>query len=81
MEAGDTKVVPQGRIIIEEVNPLNRIREGMIPTVLGTAVTAAGIAMQQNRKIDRMISNTVFGFGLAHIVLGAIDLVEHRNEF
>lgn len=60
---------------------MNRIREGMIPTVLGTAVTAAGIAMQQNRKIDRMISNTVFGFGLAHIVLGAIDLVEHRNEF
>lgn len=60
---------------------LNRIREGMIPTVLGTAVTAAGYAMKQNRKIDKMVSNTVFGFGLAHIVLGAIDLVEHRNDF
>ncbi|RSD27535.1 asparagine synthase [Mesobacillus subterraneus] len=59
---------------------MNRIREGMIPAVLGTAVTAAGYAMKQNRSIDKMISNTVFGFGLAHIVLGAIDLVEHRNE-
>lgn len=26
-----------------------------------------------------MIANTIFGFGLAHIVLGAIDLVEHRK--
>ncbi|MDP4085660.1 MAG: asparagine synthase [Bacillota bacterium] len=57
------------------------IREGLIPTVLGTAVTAAGLAMKQNRKIDKMYSNTIFGFGLAHIVLGAIDLVEHRDRF
>jgi hypothetical protein len=64
-----------------EVIHMNRIREGMIPAVLGTAVTAAGYAMKQNRKIDKMVSNTLFGFGLAHIVLGAIDLVEHRNEF
>jgi len=26
-----------------------------------------------------MIANTVFGFGLAHIVLGTIDLIEHRR--
>jgi hypothetical protein len=57
------------------------IREGLIPTILGTAVTTAGIAMKQNRKIDKMYSNTIFGFGLAHIVLGAIDLYEHRNQF
>jgi hypothetical protein len=57
------------------------IREGLIPTILGTAVTAAGIAMKQNRRIDKMYSNTIFGFGLAHIVLGTIDLIEHRNEF
>ncbi|MFC4323479.1 asparagine synthase [Litchfieldia salsa] len=54
-------------------------REGLIPTVLGTAVTATGFMLKQNRKIDPMISNTIFGFGLAHIVLGAIDLVEHRR--
>ncbi|TRZ37160.1 asparagine synthase [Niallia circulans] len=59
---------------------MENIREGLIPTVLGTAVTTAGIVMKQNRRIDSMVSNTVFGFGLAHIVLGAIDLVEHRNK-
>lgn len=57
------------------------IREGLIPAVLGTAVTAAGYAMKQNRKIDKMYSNTLFGFGLAHVVLGAIDLIEHRDRF
>lgn len=57
------------------------IREGLIPTVLGTAVTATGYALKQNRKVDKMISNTIFGFGLAHIVLGAIDLFEHRDQY
>ncbi|AKO92430.1 MULTISPECIES: hypothetical protein [Priestia] len=55
------------------------IREGMIPTVLGTAVTATGYALKQNRGSNKMIANTVFGFGLAHVVLGVIDLVEHRR--
>lgn len=55
------------------------IREGLIPTALGTAVTAAGYAMKQNRRSNKMVANTVFGFGLAHIVLGVIDLVEHRR--
>ena len=54
------------------------IREGVIPTALGTAVTAAGYAMKQNRGANKMVANTVFGFGLAHIVLGVIDLIEHR---
>lgn len=55
------------------------IREGLIPTVLGSAVTATGYALKQKRGTNKMIANTVFGFGLAHIVLGAIDLVEHRS--
>lgn len=55
------------------------IREGLIPTALGTAVTAASYAMKQNRRSNKMVANTVFGFGLAHIVLGVIDLVEHRR--
>jgi hypothetical protein len=54
------------------------IREGLIPTVLGTAVTATGFGLRQNRKVSPMVSNTIVGFGLAHVVLGAIDLVEHR---
>jgi formate/nitrite transporter FocA (FNT family) len=55
------------------------IREGLIPTALGTAVTAAGYAMKQTRGSNKMVANTVFGFGLAHVVLGVIDLVEHRR--
>ncbi|MCM3094049.1 MULTISPECIES: asparagine synthase [unclassified Cytobacillus] len=60
---------------------MNRVREGLIPTVLGTAVTTAGYAMKQNRRANNMLSDTIVGFGLAHIVLGAIDLVEHRNQY
>lgn len=56
------------------------IREGLIPTVLGTAVTTAGFAMKQSHKASPMIANTIFGFGLAHIVLGANDLFEHRQQ-
>lgn len=55
-----------------------KIREGLIPTVLGTAVTATGSYMKR-KKVNPMISNSIFGFGLAHIVLGAIDLVQHRK--
>lgn len=55
------------------------VREGLIPTALGTAVTVAGYAMKQNRGSNKMVANTVFGFGLAHVVLGVIDLVEHRR--
>lgn len=55
------------------------IREGIIPTALGSAVTAAGYVMKQQCNSNKMIANTVFGFGLAHVVLGVIDLVEHRR--
>ena len=58
---------------------MNNIREGLIPAVLGSAVTAAGYAMKQKSGTNKMVANTIFGFGLAHIVLGAIDLVEHRK--
>lgn len=55
------------------------IREGLIPTILGSAVTATGYALRQKQGSNQLIANTVFGFGLAHMVLGAIDLVEHRR--
>ncbi|MDO3679569.1 hypothetical protein [Paenibacillus ehimensis] len=53
------------------------MREGLIPTVLGTAVAASGAAM---RNKFPMAAAAVVGFGLAHVVLGAIDLVEHRRR-
>jgi formate/nitrite transporter FocA (FNT family) len=55
------------------------IREGLIPTALGSAVTATGYILKQKRRSNKMIANTVFGFGLAHIVLGVIDLTTHRR--
>lgn len=64
-------------------------REGMIPTVLGTAVTAAGIAMRvvdmkrhgmKKGDIMPLLGAGILGFGLAHVVLGGIDLYEHRSS-
>ncbi|WP_159887473.1 asparagine synthase [Paenibacillus puerhi] len=53
------------------------MREGLIPTVLGTAVTASGAAIRNKYP---MAAAAVVGFGVAHVVLGAIDLVEHRRK-
>jgi len=55
------------------------VREGLIPAVLGTAVTATG-AMMKRRDMAPMIAAGIVGFGLAHIVLGAMDMVQHRND-
>ena len=59
------------------------MREGLIPTILGTVVTAASATYSRNNMQKKnalpMIEAGVIGFGLAHIVLGAIDLVEHRR--
>ncbi|MBU3188039.1 asparagine synthase [Clostridium bowmanii] len=59
------------------------MREGLIPTILGSVVTATGATLSRNnmkkKNVLPMIEAGVIGFGLAHIVLGAIDLVEHRR--
>ena len=53
-----------------------KTREGMIPTVLGSAVTIGGIVL---RNVNPVVGWGVAGFGLAHVVLGTIDLIEHRT--
>lgn len=53
------------------------MREGLVPTLLGTAVTGTGLAL---RSINPTVGWGVAGFGMAHIFLGAIDLVEHRQH-
>ncbi len=57
---------------------MKNIREGMIPTVLGTAVTTTGLALRNNRNMKPIFTGSIIGFGVAHVVLGAIDLVENR---
>lgn len=52
------------------------MHEGLIPTVLGATVSATAAMMMKSRY--RKTANGILGFGLAHLVLGAIDLIEHR---
>ncbi len=63
------------------------MKKGLIPTVLGTAVTGAaiyskmpGMNMRKLRKMDTgtMVASGLLGFGLAHVVLGSIDLVQKK---
>lgn len=54
------------------------MREGLVPTVLGTAVTAAGVVLKK-REVAPMIASGIVGFGLAHVVLGTIDLATHNK--
>lgn len=49
------------------------IKEGIIPTVLGTVVTATGVALKNN--IPEPYRNGIIGFGLAHIAFGSAELV------
>lgn len=53
------------------------MREGLVPTILGTAVTATGAALRGKYP---MAGTALASFGLAHVVLGTIDLVEHRKQ-
>ena len=55
------------------------IREGTIPATLGTVVTGVGVVMLA-MEVAPMIAAGVVGFGAAHIVLGGIDLAEHKNH-
>lgn len=55
-----------------------QVREGLIPTVLGTAVTTSGLALK--KVIPSEVAWGIVGFGLAHVVLGTIDLVENKID-
>lgn len=53
------------------------MREGLIPAIIGTAVTAAEAAL----RIRYPMAGTAFAsLGLAHVVPGAIDLAQHRKQ-
>lgn len=53
------------------------IKQGIIPTVVGTAVTATGVALKNN--VPKMYSSAIVGFGLAHIVLGSVDMIQEHK--
>ncbi len=54
------------------------IRQGTVPTALGTVVTGVGASLVAKR-IAPMIAAGAVGFGAAHILLGTIDLVQHKR--
>ncbi len=55
-----------------------QVKEGVIPTALGTIVTTTGFVAKN--LVPASVAGGIIGFGLAHIVLGTIDLVEHRDN-
>jgi hypothetical protein len=55
------------------------VRDGVIPTALGTIVTATGATLVA-KKISPALAAGILGYGLAHVVLGSIDLVEHKHK-
>jgi hypothetical protein len=62
----------------------DNMREGLIPTLLGSTVLAAGTMIRgvdmerhgmHKRDMLPMIGAGLVGFGLAHVILGTKDLV------
>lgn len=66
----------------------DNMREGTVETALGTVVTAGAVALRamdirekgfRRRDIIPKMETAALGFGLAHIVLGTIDLLQDRR--
>jgi len=55
------------------------IKEGLIPTVVGTCVTAAGLALK-NTNLPESYRNGIIGFGVAHVVLGSVDMMSQNSQ-
>ena len=69
------------------MNPIKKgglfMKQGILPTLLGTAVTGATIYMsgqdimkrsKRKSNVESMVAAGLLGFGLAHVVLGSIDM-------
>lgn len=54
------------------------IKQGLIPTVLGTAVTATGLALRNT--IPKTYCTGIIGYGLAHVVLGSVDMINDKTS-
>ncbi len=59
------------------------MKQGIIPTLLGTAVTGATLymsgedIMKRGRKrnnVESLIASGLLGFGIAHVLLGGMDM-------
>jgi len=55
------------------------MRNGMIPTVVGTVVTVTGFALR-NSNIPDSYKNGLIGFGLAHIAMGSAEMLTENIQ-
>lgn len=55
------------------------MRSGIIPTVLGTVVTATGFALK-NTNIPESYKSGIIGFGLAHIAIGSTEMLTENIQ-
>ena len=64
------------------------MKEGLVPLILGTAVTTTGMVMRgihmknegmTKKDMKVAVSSGIVGLGIAHIALGTIDLFQHKN--
>jgi len=62
-----------------------KVRDGLIPLAVGSLVTAGTLILRiqdmKKRPMDKsdivpMAETAALGFGAAHVVLGAIDLIQ-----
>ncbi len=56
-----------------------RINNGIVPALLGTVVTATGVALR-NTNLPESYRNGLIGFGLANIALGSAELVSNNVQ-
>lgn len=63
------------------------MRAGIIPTLLGTAVTGVTLYMngedivkrgKRKRNVESMVASGLLGFGVAHLVLGSINMMKKQ---
>lgn len=55
------------------------IKNGIVPAILGTVVTATGVALK-NSNVPESYRNGLIGFGLANIALGSAELVSNNVQ-
>ena len=55
------------------------IKQGLVPTILGTAVTATGLALKKS-NMPTTYRNGLIGFGVANILLGSAEMVSSNMQ-
>lgn len=55
------------------------MKNGLVPTILGTAVAATGLALKKS-SLPNTYRNGLIGFGVANILLGSAEMVSNNMQ-